>query len=180
MASKQMKAISVLFCVLSGIVLVSLVMCGVVVYKMWYMEGVVDNDPSLYTNKNMTKYDGGADAIEFFPQYEALDNIRGINIIYQDNRPKSTIFHHYYSFFMLDIYYEENYYQEYKLENMRDNAKGNVGEFYLLKESNDSDCICKAVFCNDDKHVIRYIIFYGDFGREASIMTLIAWNAPYF
>ena len=131
-----MKKRSILFVILFICVIAIPVI--VLIYKMWCIEGVVDCKLETYTNNQLIQYDGGAVAMEFLPENGELQNAENIYFHYQDNRTKSTVFHRYHSFFLLDVRYSEEEYNTFTQQFDYDPELG-VGGYSKVMQDSSAD-----------------------------------------
>ena len=131
--------------------------------KMQSSKSYFDNNLTLYTENKMLKYDGGDKAEDFFPKYLEVENAKEIYFEYCDNTPHTNFFHVFYSYFCLEISFEEDDYLTY-VEKLKTGHFGwyGVSNFTVLMDIFEDDN-CKAILCNDETKTIRYILFYGDF-----------------
>ena len=151
------------------------------IYKMWYMDSIIINDTSEYTDGTITQYDGGSQAINFFPDYSELRCINNIYFHYEDSRHKSTFYHKYFSVFILDIQYSGIAVYEQIRNSFSKSLNYETTEDYSpLYEKFDLENLCaKAIYCNDKVQTVRYVVVYG-INTETDINTLILWNSSYW
>ena len=164
-----------LFLFLSFVVTFVVVFCSVNFYKMYYKEGFVDSNLTTYIENKMSQYDGGDEAEKFFPEYSELCKFKDLSFEYCDNREKSNFFHEYFSYFCLDIVFEDEYYDSYIGSQKRFTVNWEENQFQIIEEWSSKNN-CKAILCNNQQKTIRYILFYGDFEETIDINALIAWN----
>jgi len=173
---KQKKYIYILLVLLIVPLFIFNIIC---IYKTWYLKGIISTDINEYTDGTMTKYEGGEQALIFFPQYSNLQNDEKVEFYYLDNRPKDNFYHKYQCIFILDVEYStiDKYIsvRDYNTEKMDNNS---ISDYTCLFEKYDYENNCvKGIYCNDNKHVIRYVFIYGEFKGIEDINSLILWNS---
>lgn len=172
------KIIIILLLISFTVFLIFNIVC---IYKTWYMDSIITNDISEYTDGTMTQHDGGNQAIDFFPDYSEIRYANNIHFHYEDSRHKSNFFHEYFSVFILDVQYTEKvFYEQIRKSFSRTIDNEMTGTYILLYEKFDIENLCaKAVYCNDKAQTIRYVLVYG-VNKEADINSLILWNCSYW
>jgi len=151
------------------------------IYKMWCMDSIIINDTSEYTNGTMTQYDGGSQAINFFPDYSELQCVNNIYFHYEDSRHKSNLYHEYFSVFILDVQYNESaVYEQMRNSFSKSQDHETTGDYLPIYENFDLENLCaKAIYCNDKAKTVRYVFIYG-INAETDINALILWNSSYW
>ena len=145
------------------------------------MKSIIINDITEYTDGTIGGFDGGKQALDFFPEYSKIDGENNIYFHYEDARHKSNFYHEYFSVFILDIQYSEaTEYQQIR-NNLSEIADNEMAETYInVYENFDLDELCaKAVYCNDSSQTVRYVVVYG-IDRETDVNALILWNSSYW
>ena len=169
-----MKAKIWIGCSIGVVLLVGIAFLANGLYKTWYKEGFVDNDLETYLTGKMVQYDGGEEALRFFPSSAEVSDKAYFH--YQDNRKKNNFLHEYYSFFLLDVPYSSEEYSLAKEKIASPNTEAYEFNEYMIIQKEYTDTACKAVLANDSTNTLRYILFYGEMDSDTTIGSLIAWN----
>ena len=161
--------------------LIFLIFNIICIYKTWSMKSIIINDITEYTDGTIAQYDGGKQAIDFFPHPSEVQNANNIYFHYEDSRHKSNFYHEYFSVFILDVQYSDGTVYEQIRNNFPETPNNEMEETYInVYENFDLEELCaKAVYCNDESQTVRYVVVYG-INRETDINALILWNSSYW
>lgn len=170
------KRIFIILFILLFVILVTFFAVGL--YKVYYLEGITDRSIENFTKGQMTKYDGGSNALEFFRKYSDSSDYSDCKFYYTDDRVKDGFFHKYCSSFILDLKYDPEKYSDMKnrLTGIGGEEDDGINTYQLIYNQIKNDDSAEAIFANDDENVIRFTFLYGDIVGKADFSALLMWN----
>jgi len=149
-----------------------------------FRSGVSTNDINEYTSGNFLAFSGGAAVIDFFPRYEELEDYSTIKFRYVDDTRNNNRFRTFFPAFALDVQYGDyETFQQRKYDIFNSmyfvNELERVWEdFLLFRVVKCTPNTSRIVAFNNDRHIIRYLAFYGDGVEDRSITGLIGGYRP--
>ena len=153
--------------------------CCYSVLQMWYFEPKTVSGIDYYKDNAYSDFSYGEIAETVLPEYEEVCKLGEISFVYSDLSHKNSLFHRYYSSYVLDIVFtnQEDYDAHKQAVEINEwEAEEEQYQIYSIKKDQEESEAAPFIAFNDHKKAVRYLIFVGKDAANVGFRPLMMWN----